>query len=192
MKKALLLVLMTVTVAASAANYVFSKDGFHAGSSPRELPVQAVDLATGKVVVGLHARDDATIAACGWYKLIEVEKPQTYSNEYAAATGYRFSGTSCHQTYTIKWRPRTPRTFSKLELITVLKNLGKWDAAKAFIQASGFEDEWLAAQELAEDNEFFTLAVEAAIASELVTREEVSRILDQLSDGTSSLSSRRR
>lgn len=169
-------------VVTAADSYVFSKDGFHAGSSPRALPVQAVDLATGKVIVGLHSRDDATIARCGWYKLVPGTPPQTYSNEYAKVAGYTFSTTTCTPAYEIHWHPVVPRTFSKLDLITVLKQMGKWDAAKAFIQASGYEDEWIAAQDLVEDNAFFTAAVDAVIAQGIVTRAEVNQILDALSN----------
>ena len=192
MKKFAITLFALESFAAVADSYVFSKDGLHAGSSPRALPVQAVDLATGKVIVGLHSRDDLTIAGCGWYKLVQGEKPQTYSNEYAVVTGYTFDTTTCSPAYEIRWRPVTPRTFSKLELITVLKSLDKWDAAKAFIQASGYEDEWLAAQDLAEDNELFTAAVDAAVTQGVVTREEVTQILDLLSSRKGqSLSARR-
>jgi hypothetical protein len=170
------------TAVMAVDSYVFSKDGLHAGSSPRALPVQAVDLATGKVIVGLHSRDDVTIAGCGWYKLVPGTPPQTYSNEYAKVVGYTFSATTCTPAYEIYWHPVVPRTFSKLDLITVLKQMGKWDAAKAFIQASGYEDEWIAAQDLVEDNAFFTAAVDAVVAQGIVTRAEVNQILYALSN----------
>ena len=194
MKKFIAFFALALSAAAMAADsYVFSKDGLHAGSSPRALPVQAVDLATGKVIVGLHSRDDVTIAGCGWYKLVPGTPPQTYSNEYAKVVGYTFSATTCTPAYEIHWHPVVPRTFSKLELITVLKQMNKWDAAKAFIQASGYEDEWIAAQDLAEDNVFFTAAIDAAIAQGIVTRAEVDQILDTLSGKKSSaLSAKRR
>lgn len=194
MKKFIAFFALALSAAVMAADsYVFSKDGLHAGSSPRALPVQAVDLATGKVIVGLHSRDDATIAGCGWYKLMPGTPPQTYSNEYAKVVGYTFAATTCTPAYEIHWHPVVPRTFSKLELITVLKQMNKWDAAKAFIQASGYEDEWIAAQDLAEDNVFFTAAIDAAIAQGIVTRAEVDQILDTLSNKKSSaLSAKRR
>ena len=180
------------TAAMAVDSYVFSKDGLHAGSSPRSLPVQAVDLATGKVIVGLHSRDDATIAGCGWYKLVPGTPPQTFSNEYAKVVGYTFSTTTCTPAYEIYWRPVVPRTFSKLDLITVLKQMGKWDAAKSFIQASGYEDEWIAAQDLVEDNAFFTAAVDAVVAQGIVTRDEVNQILDALSNKKSGAFSAKR
>lgn len=194
MKKFIAVFALSFSAAVMAAgSYVFSKDGLRAGSSPRALPVQAVDLATGKVIVGLHSRDDVTIAGCGWYKLVPGTPPQTYSNEYAKVIGYTFSTTTCTPAYEIYWHPVVPRTFSKLDLITVLKQLGKWDAAKAFIQSSGYEDEWLAAQDLAEDNVFFTAAVDAVIAQGIVTRAEVNQILDVLSNRKSgSLSAKRK
>lgn len=180
-------------VVMAADSYVFSKDGLHAGSSPRALPVQAVDLTSGKVIVGLHSRDDATIAGCGWYKLVPGTPPQTYSNEYAKVVGYTFSTTTCTPAYEIYWHPVVPRTFSKLDLITVLKQMGKWDAAKAFIRASGYEDEWIAAQDLVEDHVFFKAAVDAVITQGIVTRAEVDQILDALSNMKSgSLSAKRR
>ena len=176
----------------AADSYVFSKDGLHAGSSPRALPVQAVDLLTGNVVVGLHSRDELTIARCGWYRLVDSEPPQTYSNEFAKVVGYTFSTTTCTQAYEIRWRPYVPRTFSKLDLIVLLKQMGKWESAKALIQSSGYEDEWLAAQNISEDNEFFTAAVDAAVAQGIVTREDVSRIIYQLTEKSRPLSVRRR
>ena len=183
MKKFIAVFALVLSSAVMAVDsYVFSKDGLHAGSSPRALPVQAVDLTTGKVIVGLHSRDDATIAGCGWYKLVPGTPPQTYSNEYAKVVGYTFSTTTCTPAYEIYWHPVVPRTFSKLDLITVLKQMGKWDAAKAFIKASGYEDEWIAAQDLVEDNAFFTAAVDAVIAQGIVTRDEVNQILDALSN----------
>lgn len=194
MKRLIAVLALVFSASVMAADvYVFSKDGLHAGSSPRALPVQAVDLSTGKVIVGLHSRDEATIAGCGWYKLVPGTPPQTYSNEYAKVAGYTFSTTTCTPAYEIYWRPVVPRTFSKLDLITVLKQMGKWDSAKAFIQASGYEDEWIAAQDLVEDNVFFSAAVDAVIAQGIVTRAEVNQILDALSNMKSgSLSAKRR
>lgn len=193
MKKSIAVFALAFSATVMAADsYVFSKDGLHAGSSPRALPVQAVDLATGKVIVGLHSRDELTVARCGWYRLVDSEPPQTYSNEFAKVVGYTFSTTTCTQAYEIRWRPYVPRTFSKLDLIVLLKQIGKWESAKALIRSSGYEDEWLAAQNISEDNEFFTAAVDAAVAQGIVTREDVSRIIDQLTEKNRSPFARRR
>ena len=74
-----------------AALFIFSGDGATVGSSPRELPTQGVSLATGQVVVGLHALGDAERAECGWYRVLPGEKPVAQSNEVWRVSGYAFS-----------------------------------------------------------------------------------------------------
>lgn len=51
--------------------------------------------------------------------------------------------------------PPPPRTFSKLRLVAALTEAGVWAQAKALIEQAGLYDLFLAAQDFAEDNEFF-------------------------------------
>ena len=68
MRLSIVLVLVLV-LGASAEQFVFVRAG-KLQSAPRELPSVAVNLATGETILGLHARDDATRAACGWFRVI--------------------------------------------------------------------------------------------------------------------------
>ena len=51
--------------------------------------------------------------------------------------------------------PPPPRTFSKLRLVAALTDAGVWAQAKALVEQVGLYDLFLAAQDFAEDNEFF-------------------------------------
>lgn len=51
--------------------------------------------------------------------------------------------------------PPPPRTFSKLRIVAALTEAGVWAQAKALIEQAGLYDLFLAAQDFAEDNEFF-------------------------------------
>ena len=69
MKRILSIALIALSfVAATADQFMFSRDGVKPGSSLRELPSQGIDLQTGRVIVGLHALDDIGRMACGWYR----------------------------------------------------------------------------------------------------------------------------
>ena len=51
--------------------------------------------------------------------------------------------------------PPPPRTFSKLRIVAALTNAGVWAQVKAYIEQAGLYDLYLAAQDFAEDNEYF-------------------------------------
>ena len=67
--------------------------------------------------------------------------------------------------------------YSKLKLIVASKAAGKWEAFKAFIAQSGYEDEWQACQFLSSGYEQFEQAKAAVIAAGIATSEEVDAIL---------------
>lgn len=56
----------------NADSFLFVQDG-KALSSPRDLPSVGVRLDTKQTVLGLHGADDATKAACGWYRVVPAE-----------------------------------------------------------------------------------------------------------------------
>jgi len=147
--------------------YVFSADGATVGSSPRELPSQGFDRTTGQVVVGLQMRSDEVKAACGWWRRIETPKPGiVLSNEYWAVTGYTFTNSAAYQAWGRKWRKVAPRRFSKMLIVAALMREGVWPQVKAWIDAQGLTDLYLAAQEFAEDNAWFAqgkAAIQAAL-----------------------------
>lgn len=147
--------------------YIFSADGVVVGSKPRELPSQGYDRVTGRVVVGLHMRTDAERAACGWWRIVSTPKPGiVVSNEYWAVTGYTFTNSVAYQAWGRKWRKVVPRRFSKMLIVAALTREGAWPQVKAWIEAQGLTDLYLAAQDFAEDNAYFTqgkAAIQAAL-----------------------------
>ena len=156
MRKSLLLVLMSACCSLAADRFVFSSDGVTAGSSERELPSQGYDRVTGRVVVGLHARTDEERAACGWWRVIPTDRPEAQSNEVWRVGGYAFGGGCATQVWACAWRKVTPRRFSKLKVVAALMQAGVWPQVKQWIEANGLYDLYLAAQDFAEDNEYFT------------------------------------
>ena len=67
--------------------------------------------------------------------------------------------------------------YSKLKLIVAAKAAGLWLALKAFIERSGYEDEWQACQFLSSGYEQFEQAKAAVIAAGIATAEEIDAIL---------------
>ena len=74
--------------------------------------------------------------------------------------------------------PPPPVTrYSKLKIIVAAKSAGKWDAFKAFIAQSGYEDEWNAAQFLSSGYSQFEQAKTAIIEAGIATADEIEDIL---------------
>ena len=83
-----------------------------------------------------------------------------------------------------KWRyedapPPPPRQFSKLKIVAALMGVGVWDTVKQYITDAGLYDLYLAAQDFAEDNEYFTQGKTALQAQLDWTDEQVEAILAQ-------------
>lgn len=70
------------------------------------------------------------------------------------------------------------RQFSKLALITAAEQIGKWPAIKSWISAAGFEDKWLAAAYLSDENPAFATVTNAVVLSGVLTAEEASTIIE--------------
>jgi hypothetical protein len=69
MRYAIIMSLLLLALVGLGEQFVYVRAG-KVQSAPRELPSAAVRLDTGETILGLHARDDATRAACGWYRVI--------------------------------------------------------------------------------------------------------------------------
>ena len=67
--------------------------------------------------------------------------------------------------------------YSKLALITAAKQSGKWDAIKAFIEKSGYAEEWAACSYLSDTYPQFAAITNAVVVSGLGTAEEVAVLL---------------
>lgn len=57
--------------------------------------------------------------------------------------------------------PPPPRTFSKLKCVAALAEAGVWPEVKAWLDSAGLYDLYLAAQDFAEDNEYFVQGLSA-------------------------------
>ena len=72
--------------------------------------------------------------------------------------------------------------YSKLGIITAAKQAGKWPELKAWIAASGYEDEWQAAAYFSDDYPAFAAITNTVIATGIATGEEVAAILSAAQD----------
>ncbi len=69
------------------------------------------------------------------------------------------------------------RTFSKLKLVLELQRLGKWDAAKAFIEQAGIWDLYNAAVNVKESDPYFKAGLEQVKKALNLTDADVELIL---------------
>ena len=72
--------------------------------------------------------------------------------------------------------------YSKLGIITAAKSVGKWPALKAWIAASGYEDEWSACSFLSDDYPAFAAITNSICAAGTASSEEVAAILSAAQD----------
>lgn len=83
----------------SAETYVFARGG-QVLSEPRALPSVGVRLDTGRAVLGLHGKEDAVKAACGWYRVIPAA-PVLGANQYVASRGYTLNKETATEVVTL-------------------------------------------------------------------------------------------
>lgn len=72
---------------------------------------------------------------------------------------------------------KPPRTFSKLRIVAALTEAGVWAQVKAYIEQAGLYDLYLAAQDFAEDNEYFVQGKNALQTALGWTDEKIESIL---------------
>lgn len=70
-----------------------------------------------------------------------------------------------------------PRTFSKLRIVAALTTAGVWDAVKQLLIERGLYDLFLAAQDFAEDNQYFKSGLGILQAQLGWTDEQVEAVL---------------
>lgn len=73
--------------------------------------------------------------------------------------------------------PVVPRVFSKLKLVAALTKLGYWPQVKSYIEAQGLTDLYLAAQVVAEDNDYFVSGLAAVKQTLGLTDAQVENVL---------------
>ena len=67
--------------------------------------------------------------------------------------------------------------YSKLSLITAAKRSGRWDAIKAFIEQSGYAEEWAACSYLSDAYPQFPAITNAVVSAGLGTADEIAALL---------------
>ena len=106
------------------------------------------------------------------------ERPSTDAAHYAVATGWTRDGETWRRVYEVReLPPPPPRTFSKLRIVAALTTAGVWDAVKQLLIERGLYDLFLAAQNFAEDNEYFANGKSALQAALGWTDEQVEAVL---------------
>ena len=67
--------------------------------------------------------------------------------------------------------------YSKLSLITAAKKSGRWDEIKAFIERSGYAEEWAACSYLSDNYPQFAAITNAVVSAGLGTADEINALL---------------
>ena len=67
--------------------------------------------------------------------------------------------------------------YSTLSIKRELANIGKWDATKELLTASGYWDDYILANYLAENDHVFKVACDALVARGILTEEEIKALL---------------
>ena len=143
---------------------------------------RAADPATidGKMIVHPSAAQYATLGA---YTLRDTPPPTPPEGKIAVPDGFELVDASWQQAWKYEDAPPPPpRTFSKLKLYAALVQAGLWDALVAWLNAQTFEGvnaytAFMLAQDLVEDNPYFTQWLSAAKSALGVTDEQAEAIL---------------
>lgn len=112
------------------------------------------------------------------YLHIVDERPSTDAEHYAVATGWTRDGDTWRRVYEVReLPPPPPRTFSKLRIVAALTTAGVWGSVKQLLIERGFYDLFLAAQNFAEDNEYFSQGKSALQTALGWTDAQVEQVL---------------
>ena len=162
-----LIVILSIAFGAFAADlYVYSPDGAAIGSAPRELPSVGVRLDNHQAVLGLYGSDDATRAACGWYRCISATNAAP-EGSVVASRSYAIMGALAMETLTFKPRPAANVEISKFRLLENLAALGAEDAFCDYIASDvRIQRRWDASTTLDSTNAMVVAAM-AGLSAEL-------------------------
>ncbi len=112
----------------------------------------------GRTIVNPTAEQYATLRDA-YPKGEDAPMPTPTEGKVVKYAGYELGETDhlWHKQWTlVDAPPPPPRTFSKLRIVSALTKAGVWAQVKAYIEQVGLYDLYLAAQDFAEDNEYFT------------------------------------
>ena len=83
----------------------------------------------------------------------------------------------------LSWNIQAEATqYSKLAIITAAKSVGRWDSLKAWIQKSGYYDEWLVASYLSDDYPQYPAITNAIVSADVCSAQELAAILTASKD----------
>jgi len=148
-------------------------------------------LENGKIVYAPESLDsgsgvtlnpsEQTYLQAGWKKVVDLP-PNPEEGHRVEPSGWTEDGTTVTRVYkqvvgVKKNTPGGPRRFSKLKVVTALKAASLWVLVKAWIEEKGLYDYYLAAQDFAEDNEWFVLGLAEIGRYTGKTQAEIEAIL---------------
>ena len=124
----------------------------------------------------------ASYLAAGWTRIVD-EPPRPEDGCRVEPSGWTEGETEITRTYKQVRGPATPpdgpRVFSKLRVVMALKAANLWVLTKTWIEERGLYDLYLAAQDFAEDNEWFLQGRDEIQRLAGKTDAEVEAILSQ-------------
>ena len=116
----------------------------------------------------------------GW-KFLDLQPPvdpPPEGREYRI-TGYTETATDIQAVFKLVPVVSPPRTFSKLRLINALMSRNLWPAVRDWLDATGYYDLFVAAQDFREDHPQFAAALTAARTRFSLTDSEIAAILSE-------------
>lgn len=113
----------------------------------------------------------------GW-KFLDIQPPADppEGKEYVIS-GYTETATDIQAVFKLVPVVLPPRTFSKLRLINALMSRNLWPAVRDWLDASGYYDLFVAAQDFREDHPQFAAALAAARTRFSLPGSEIASIL---------------
>lgn len=135
------------------------------------------------MTVYVHSADGVTVDSGisieprdGWTPCI-YEPPKTEADEVCVADGFVREGDGFRAVFKVTKVEVEPMKYSTLSIKRELAKLGKWDAAKELLTASGYWDDYVLANYLSETDPVFKTACAALVARGTVTDEELKELL---------------
>lgn len=115
------------------------------------------------------------------YLLVVQSSPSTPapSGYHYVPDGWEVVDEEIHNKWKLVEDPHIPRTFSKMKIVAALTRMDAWEQTKEWIESQGLYDLYLAAQDFAEDNDYFDDGVKAIKDALQLTDEQVEEILSQ-------------
>jgi hypothetical protein len=134
----------------------------------------------GRTIVNPPAEQYATLRNA-YPKGEDAPLPEPQEGKVVEYGGYALGEDSkWHRQWTlVDAPPKPPRTFSKLKIVAALTRAGVWTQVKQYIIDANLYDLYLAAQDFAEDNEYFVQGKTSLQTALGWTDEQVEAVLSQ-------------